>query len=221
MSQTHATHPQPNNTAFTESDAQHLRTLAILYYVWGGLSLLGSLFALVYIIVGIGMVAFARSSQSQAAFTQPMPHASNTLMTITSSDASASGSSQGPVVLSHPHAQPQPQPQPHAATTGPQPFQNHGVPTQAGPDDAMIFMGIFFIIMGVFLLIFTAVLGILEIMCGRFLAQQKHRVFCMIMAGVACLGIPLGTALGVFTFVVLGRPEVAAEFAKNAAEKQA
>ena len=30
----------------------------------------------------------------------------------------------------------------------------------------------------------------------------------MIIAGINCLGIPLGTTLGVFTFIVLLRPSV-------------
>lgn len=30
----------------------------------------------------------------------------------------------------------------------------------------------------------------------------------MVVAGVSCLSIPLGTALGVFTFIVLSRPSI-------------
>ena len=48
---------------------------------------------------------------------------------------------------------------------------------------------------------------------GRFLAQRRHRLFCLVIAGINCLFLPYGTILGVFTFVVLMRPSVEAPFA--------
>lgn len=43
---------------------------------------------------------------------------------------------------------------------------------------------------------------------GWFLSRCKHYLFCMVMAGFACLFHPFGTVLGVFTIVVLIRPSV-------------
>ena len=40
------------------------------------------------------------------------------------------------------------------------------------------------------------------------LKQRRSKVFCMVVAGISCLGFPYGTLLGVFTFVVLSRPSV-------------
>jgi hypothetical protein len=52
--------------------------------------------------------------------------------------------------------------------------------------------------------------GILTIISGRCLARRRARLFSLIMAGVNCLSVPIGTTLGVFTFVLLLRPSVQA-----------
>lgn len=43
---------------------------------------------------------------------------------------------------------------------------------------------------------------------GRFLSQRRHYIFCLVVACVCCLQMPLGTVLGVFTIIVLQRPTV-------------
>ena len=44
---------------------------------------------------------------------------------------------------------------------------------------------------------------------GWHLGRCRHYIFCMIMAGLACVFLqPFGTVLGVFTFIVLLRPSV-------------
>ena len=47
---------------------------------------------------------------------------------------------------------------------------------------------------------------------GRCLAQRRRYLLCMVVAGIACIFMPFGTALGVFTLVVLSRPAVKAAF---------
>jgi hypothetical protein len=47
---------------------------------------------------------------------------------------------------------------------------------------------------------------------GHFLARRRHHTFCLAVAGVACLFMPVGTLLGVFTILVLVRPSVRALF---------
>ena len=75
-----------------------------------------------------------------------------------------------------------------------------------------VFVGSLFATLGVA----TALLGWAGAICcfltGRFLARRRHWVFCMIGAGMNCTQVPLGTALAVFTMVVLLRPEVKAMF---------
>jgi hypothetical protein len=48
----------------------------------------------------------------------------------------------------------------------------------------------------------------LLIIAGRNLSRQRHHTYCMVIAAMACLFVPLGTVLGVFTLVVLTKPEV-------------
>jgi len=67
--------------------------------------------------------------------------------------------------------------------------------------------GVFFFIGG-FIALLAATFSVLTILAGRSLARRKHYIFCMVMACVSCLSIPLGTALGVFTMIVLMRPSV-------------
>jgi hypothetical protein len=43
---------------------------------------------------------------------------------------------------------------------------------------------------------------------GRSLAQRKRYNFCLIMAAVECIFMPVGTVLGVFTIIVLVRDSV-------------
>jgi hypothetical protein len=52
---------------------------------------------------------------------------------------------------------------------------------------------------------------------GRFLAKRKHYLFCLAMAGVECMFMPLGTVLGVFTIITLVREPVKQLFKGNAA----
>ena len=51
-------------------------------------------------------------------------------------------------------------------------------------------------------------LAVLVLMAGRFIARRKHYMFCFVMACVECVFMPFGTALGVFTILVLSRQSV-------------
>ncbi|HEY6466642.1 MAG TPA: hypothetical protein VIY69_11660 [Candidatus Acidoferrales bacterium] len=63
---------------------------------------------------------------------------------------------------------------------------------------------------GIGLLIFLLMLGIaaVKLRAAFLLKQRRGRTFCMVIAGLCCLGVPYGTLLGVFTFIVLGRASV-------------
>jgi len=50
--------------------------------------------------------------------------------------------------------------------------------------------------------------GILSIISGRCIRKQRARLFSMVVAGLNCLNVPLGTALGVLTYLVLLRDSV-------------
>ncbi|TDB28316.1 hypothetical protein ATCM_11960 [Stenotrophomonas sp. ATCM1_4] len=48
---------------------------------------------------------------------------------------------------------------------------------------------------------------------GRCLAQRRRHTLCLVVAGISCMMMPFGTVLGVFTLIVLLRPQVKAAFA--------
>jgi len=50
--------------------------------------------------------------------------------------------------------------------------------------------------------------GALNVVSGLCIRARKHRTFSMIVAGINCIHIPLGTVLGVFTIIVLIRDSV-------------
>ncbi len=56
------------------------------------------------------------------------------------------------------------------------------------------------------------ILCIGNILSGLFIRKRKNRTFSFVIAGVNCLQIPFGTALGVFTFIVLSRISVKMEY---------
>jgi hypothetical protein len=56
------------------------------------------------------------------------------------------------------------------------------------------------------------VLAVLKFIVAKRLSQRRSRTLCLVVAGLSCFGVPFGTALGVFTFLVLLRPSVARMF---------
>ena len=70
------------------------------------------------------------------------------------------------------------------------------------------FVGLLFVIIGGAVILLGWLLAALVIISGRFLTRRKHYVYCLVIAGVSCLFMPVGTVLGVFTIIVLTRPSV-------------
>jgi hypothetical protein len=56
------------------------------------------------------------------------------------------------------------------------------------------------------------VLAILKFIVAKRLKERRSRALCLVVAAVSCLGIPFGTVLGVFTFLVLSRPSIERSF---------
>lgn len=79
-------------------------------------------------------------------------------------------------------------------------------------NDQTRFMGLFFLIIGVCISSMFAAIGILGLLTARRLRERRWRTFCLVMAALNCLSIPYGTAIGIFTIVVLQRPSVAGQF---------
>lgn len=74
-----------------------------------------------------------------------------------------------------------------------------------------IFMGA-----GAFGVLVGVTMGALTIYVGRCLAQRKHLLFVYIMAGLLCASFPLGTVVGVLTFMALANDDTKSLFHKQA-----
>ncbi len=85
-----------------------------------------------------------------------------------------------------------------------------------GPPPEM--MGWFFIVLGGAIIVLGLTMATLNVLAGMFLRRRTHRTFCMVIAALDCLNMPLGTALGVFTLIVLSRQGVRAAFGRPAGD---
>jgi hypothetical protein len=89
------------------------------------------------------------------------------------------------------------------------PPAHHGGSNDQAPP-AIIFFILAAVFGGIILLGWT--FGAAQIYVGRCLRDRRHFIFVLVIAGLECVSMPWGTALGVFTFVVLTRPSVKALF---------
>ena len=80
----------------------------------------------------------------------------------------------------------------------------HGEPDQIALG---IFAGVF--IMFAFTLgFFIIASAVLSIVSASLMLKRKNRVFSIVIAGTECANAPLGVLLGVFTIVILSKPEL-------------
>ncbi len=56
--------------------------------------------------------------------------------------------------------------------------------------------------------LFSLVFSTINILSARFIAKRTKRAFSLAIAGLHCILFPFGTALGIFSFVVLTRDSV-------------
>lgn len=100
----------------------------------------------------------------------------------------------------------------HAVMTNPHLFQPpHGQNNNVDPKEFFRIFRFFYVAFGGWFVISL----LFNVLGGIFLRARRHRTFCLIVAGINCLHIPLGTVLGVFTLVVLLRDSVRDLFAAN------
>jgi hypothetical protein len=90
----------------------------------------------------------------------------------------------------------------HTIFTNPEMWKSQ----KAGPPP-QVFLDVFvwFYVFGGVILLAGLVLNVLS---GIFLLRRRHRLFSLIIGALNCLQIPFGTALGVFTIIVLSRDSV-------------
>jgi len=83
-------------------------------------------------------------------------------------------------------------------------------------------IGGIFVVIGGLAMLFTWGKAALLIVSGISMRRRRRRTLSFVVACISCLNIPMGTALGVFTLIVLNRPSVKAlydqaEYATGAA----
>lgn len=97
-------------------------------------------------------------------------------------------------------------------------FDDTGGPPGSPPPPRWV--GWLFIGMGGTFLLIGWATAVANILSGRAIGRRKWRVFSIVVAAINCLAMPLGTALGVFTLVVLLRESVTAQYAEAAAAER-
>mgnify|MGYP001087427462 CR=1 FL=1 len=83
---------------------------------------------------------------------------------------------------------------------------------EAAPDAPPPFFGWYFLALGVGFMVFFIGSGVLKILAGVWMRKRTHRAAILVAAGISCLSWPFGIIAGVFTFIVMARPSVAALF---------
>lgn len=71
-----------------------------------------------------------------------------------------------------------------------------------------LFFGLIFAIMGAIFIVLGWSLAVVLVIAGKKLKQRRSRMFCMVVAGIECAFMPLGTVLGVFTIITLNKDSV-------------
>jgi hypothetical protein len=74
------------------------------------------------------------------------------------------------------------------------------------------FLGYMLIAMALLMITLGWSLAIANWVVGNRIAERRSSTLCQVVAGIDCLWIPFGTALGVTSLIVLNRPSVRAEF---------
>lgn len=84
-------------------------------------------------------------------------------------------------------------------------------PKDSGEPSPTVFALIFALVgFGIFMLM--SCLAALKFRTAWCLRRRRSHSLCLVVAGISCLGVPYGTALGVFSFLTLARPSVKALF---------
>jgi len=76
----------------------------------------------------------------------------------------------------------------------------------SGPPPA--FLGWIFILAGSVFIFIGWGFAALMLIAGRNMRRVRHRIYCVVVAGVECMIMPLGTILGVFTIVLLMKDSI-------------
>lgn len=181
--------PIPANQQ-TLADNSHLQTLSVLHYVLGGFGLLGIVFLIIHFAFMATIFTMAAKSPTPTPTVTAYP-SSETQETTDFPDA-ADESAVLTVASSTTTTTP---------VTIPTPF----------PKEAAWIVVVFYVFFGLLIVAF----GVGNVLSGIWIKKRKNRTFSFVVAAMNCIQFPFGTALGVFTFIVLLRPSVETAYMAN------
>ena len=81
-----------------------------------------------------------------------------------------------------------------------------------GRDEVPEAMGWIFIVAASVAILLGLSFAVGLLVAARSLKSARRYTFCLVMAGLSCIFVPVGTVLGVFTILVLNRESVKARF---------
>jgi hypothetical protein len=96
-----------------------------------------------------------------------------------------------------------------------------GQPSRPNDAEALRLVGIVMTTAATAFILIGWTISFCVFLAGRYLARRQHYTFCLVMAAILCMIMPLGTVLGVFSIIVLIRPSVKALFAEQTANPPA
>ena len=91
-------------------------------------------------------------------------------------------------------------------------FAAHHATPKPGEHPPPEFVGWLLVVMGSLFFLIGLVLATCILIAGRSLSKRKRYWFAFVVACVECIFMPFGTALGVFTIIVLSRESVKSLF---------
>lgn len=180
---------------FNAQDEAHLKVISICHYVMAGFYVLGIGFVILHFMVMSFVFRIAEVEHSKTTATPPIVGTTSPAPTeeIPESETSAGSPS---ALLGIP---------PSATTPS-------GVFTSAAfPKEIIPVLIVLYVVIGVVLV----ALCVGNVLSGHYIRKRKNRIFSFIIGGINCMQFPLGTALGVFTFIVLTRESVKMAYAAN------
>ncbi|MCP9200859.1 hypothetical protein MKO06_13140 [Gramella sp. GC03-9] len=90
------------------------------------------------------------------------------------------------------------------------------VTSQVSNDEHAGIAGGIMMVVGGFIFLFLLALGIVTILAGKYIGEQRRYTFVLVVAIVNCITGILGILLGIFSIIELNKPEVRKLFGKNA-----
>lgn len=179
------------------NDESHLKTISVCHYVMAGLYLLGIGFVILHFML-MSIIFDMAEKEHQKTLATPALLSSETASSATTGEM------------------------PEGETPAGSPSELLGIPpsftatpaTSASapfPKEIISIFKIFYVVISIILV----ALCVCNALSAHFINKRRNKIFSFIIAGINCMQFPLGTALGVFTFVILGRESVKMAYEMN------